>query len=82
MAGKNSSLKEKLDTLRVPVFVLWIVFSTVVYGVMCIMIRPISIKAARFVARLWNLHLLAIGGVRVNVSGAEKLDRSKRYDFI
>ncbi|HON10432.1 MAG TPA: lysophospholipid acyltransferase family protein [Chitinispirillaceae bacterium] len=82
MAGKNSGLKEKLDTLRVPVFILWIVFSTVLYGVICIMSRPFSIKAARFVARLWNLHLLAIGGVRVKVSGAEKLDRSKRYVFI
>lgn len=82
MDSKDSRLKEKLDILRVPVFLLWILFSTVVYSLMCIVFSIVYRKAARLIQKLWNLHLLAVGGVKVKVSGAEKLDRSKRYVFI
>lgn len=82
MDRKDSRLKEKFDILRAVAFLLWILFSTVVYCSLCIIFGFVYRKAARLIQRLWNLHLLAVGGVKVVVSGAEKLDKSKRYVFI
>lgn len=78
MAGKNSSLR----ILHAVFFVIWTILSTLVYGTSCIILSLLLPHVARKIGRLWNVHLLAIGGVKIKVRGAEKLDKNKRYVFI
>lgn len=81
MAGKNSSLSI-VGKLHAAFFVIWIILSAIVYGILCIILSLFLPNLARIVARLWSVHLLVMGGVKINVRGAEKLDRNKRYVFI
>jgi 1-acyl-sn-glycerol-3-phosphate acyltransferase len=41
-----------------------------------------SKKLARIIARIWNQHLMGVAGIKVVVTGKEKLDPKKRYVFI
>lgn len=70
------------NLLRAPVFLIWIVFSTVFYSVLCILFSFFATSLARFIGRLWTIHLLWIGGVKVVVNGKEKLKPDNRYVFI
>jgi 1-acyl-sn-glycerol-3-phosphate acyltransferase len=81
MAGKNSSLRLK-SKLHGAFFVTWTILSTLVYGTVCIILSLFLPHVARKIGRLWNVHLLAVGGVKIKVRGAEKLDKNKRYVFI
>lgn len=60
----------------------WVLFSTVTYGICCIILSAISRKTARSLGRAWNLHLLGFGGVKLEVRGADKLDMNARYVFV
>jgi 1-acyl-sn-glycerol-3-phosphate acyltransferase len=64
------------------VFFGWAVVSTVVYGVVCIVIGLLSRPAARAVGRAWCRHLLAVGGVRLSTLGLDKLEPAGKYVFI
>lgn len=81
MDRQDGSLK-KGSTVRGLIVIVWTVFSTVVYGILCIFVSLISRKTARVIARIWNLHLMSIAGVKIIVEGKEKLDKTKRYVFI
>jgi len=81
MDSKNSSLSIA-GKLHAILFVVWTIVSAIVYGTLCILISVFSSHLARKLGRLWNVHLLAIGGVKLKVRGAEKLDKNKRYVFI
>jgi len=63
-------------------FVTAVVAMTILYIPIVFLIVLISRKLARKFARVWNRHVLALGGVRVNVVGADKLDSGERYVFI
>ena len=82
MDRKNGGINLLIRRLRMMVFIVWGVLSTVTYGVVCIMISFISKDLARRIGRIWNIHLLEVGGVRVEVEGAEKLEKDQRYIFI
>jgi 1-acyl-sn-glycerol-3-phosphate acyltransferase len=71
--------------LYIPVWVLFLALSTIVIGPIAILILfvPRLDRGARFTYRylalLWARINLALSGVRVNVIGAEKVDRNKSY---
>jgi 1-acyl-sn-glycerol-3-phosphate acyltransferase len=69
-------------SLHTAVFVTTVVFITVFYCPVIFLTAIISRKFARKLARLWNRHVLAFGGVGVKVVGADKLDESERYVFM
>jgi 1-acyl-sn-glycerol-3-phosphate acyltransferase len=81
MAGKNSSLSF-VGKLHAIFFVCWIISSTIVYGFICICLSMFFPNVGRGIARLWNVHLLAMGGVKIKIRGSEKLDKNKRYVFV
>lgn len=70
------------DLIRIPIFLLWVIFSTVVYSSGCILFVLFAPSISRYIGRLWVVHLLWMGGVKIVVEGLEKLDISKRYVFI
>ncbi len=70
------------DLIRVPIFLLWVISSTIVYSIICILMCLVASSVSRYIGRLWTIHLLRMGGVKVVVDGLEKLDPSKRYVFI
>ena len=78
MDRKNSSLR----FFRAVLFLLWTAFSTILYGIGCIVLSGVSRKMARNLGRLWTQHLLRIGAVKVTVRGTEKINRETRYVFI
>ncbi|HLV32890.1 MAG TPA: lysophospholipid acyltransferase family protein [Chitinispirillaceae bacterium] len=82
MDCKNLYLNKIFNQMRISLFILWGLFSTVFYGIGCIVLSLFSRKIARSLGRLWNKHLLMAGGVKVVVKGVEKLDKNKRYVFI
>ncbi len=81
MDRKKRSLS-LIDLIRVPIFLLWVIFSTVVYSIICIFFNLFAPSVARYIGRLWTIHLLWMGGVKIEVNGLEKLDPAKRYVFI
>jgi 1-acyl-sn-glycerol-3-phosphate acyltransferase len=63
-------------------FFTWVVLSTVVYGIGVMLIGPVLRKSAWRIGNAWCRHLLAVGGVRIRMLGAGKLNREGRYVFI
>lgn len=70
------------STVRGTIVIVWTVASTIIYGMICIFVSLMSRKLARVIARLWNQHLMCVAGIKVVVTGKEKLDPKKRYVFI
>lgn len=64
-----------------PLLFLWFFISVVVYSAVCIVGGMVSRSFAQYIARAWCRHLLRVIGVRMNVTGAEKLSLEKRYVF-
>lgn len=79
MAVEKRSLNDALKNILV---IMWLVLSTGIYGMLCVFIGPFSKWARRFIGVIWNSHLLYFAGVKVLVTGVEKLDKEKRYVFI
>ena len=71
-----------VDLIRIPIFLLWVIFSTAVYSIVCILFVLFAPSISRYIGRLWVVHLLWMGGVKIEVDGLEKLDINKRYVFI
>lgn len=67
--------------LAFPFLMLWLLVSTVVYGIGCMAGGIFSRRIAQNIGRAWSRHLLYMLGVRVNVKGAEKLAAGKSYVF-
>ncbi len=59
-----------------------VLISTMCFGVVCLFSSIFSLKAARYIALIWNFNLLWIAGIKLKVSGLEKLQKNKRYVFI
>ncbi|NLD99960.1 MAG: 1-acyl-sn-glycerol-3-phosphate acyltransferase [Fibrobacter sp.] len=82
MDRQNSGMSAVFNLIKMLFFVFWVVFSTILYGLLVLTFGLLSRKFARFVARLWNQHLLWVGGVKISVDGLNKLGQNKRYVFI
>jgi 1-acyl-sn-glycerol-3-phosphate acyltransferase len=59
-----------------------ILISTICFGIVTLLVGIFSRKVARYVALTWNFNLLWIAGIKLNVTGLEKLQKNKRYVFI
>jgi len=79
MDGKNRGIIGMIKTVLI---VIWIIFSVIMYGFICLIIGPISKKISRYFEILWASQLLGAAGIKVKVNGLEKLDHEKRYVFI
>jgi 1-acyl-sn-glycerol-3-phosphate acyltransferase len=64
-----------------PFLFLWLLASTAAYGTACVAAGIFSRKFAQGIGRAWCRHLLCLIGVRVRVTGVEKLVRSACYAF-
>jgi 1-acyl-sn-glycerol-3-phosphate acyltransferase len=64
-----------------PLFFIWFLISGIVYSTVCIVGGMVSRRFAQYIARAWCRHLLHIIGVRMKVTGAEKLSLENRYVF-
>ncbi|MDR2591455.1 MAG: 1-acyl-sn-glycerol-3-phosphate acyltransferase [Chitinispirillales bacterium] len=82
METNNSVFTKIFRCLHIAVFVTVVVIITAVYCPVIFFTVLVSRKLARKFARIWNRHVLAIGGVSVKVVGADKLDKGERYVFI
>ena len=82
MDSKDNFMTRVFRTLHMAVFVALVVIMTVVYVSSAFVVVLFSRRLARKFARLWNRHVLGIGGVRVDVIGKEKLDARERYVFM
>jgi len=82
METKNSFFTRLFRTLHMAVFATVVVTMTVFYGPMIFFTVLVSRNLGRKLARLWNRHVLAIGGVSVKVVGADKLADGERYVFM
>jgi len=82
METKNNVFTRLFRSLHMTVFVVVVVAMTVVYGPIIFFAALISRNLGRKLARIWNRYVLAIGGVRVKVAGADKLADEERYVFM
>jgi len=82
MAGQNNGLARLGSAVRSAAAVLWAAISCIVLSLplfaVCIFSRP----AAQSIGRLWLRLSVAVCGLRLGVSGAERLDAGRRYIFI
>jgi 1-acyl-sn-glycerol-3-phosphate acyltransferase len=59
-----------------------ILISTICFGIATLLVGIFSRKIARCIAQTWNHNLLWIAGIKLKVTGLEKLQKNKRYVFI
>ncbi|MBN1603881.1 MAG: 1-acyl-sn-glycerol-3-phosphate acyltransferase [Chitinispirillaceae bacterium] len=81
MDRQNSGITGS-SKIRGLIAVVWTIFSTTIYGLICIVVSFFSRKTARLFVRFWNDQILGVAGIKVIVNGKEKLDKNKRYVFI
>jgi 1-acyl-sn-glycerol-3-phosphate acyltransferase len=79
MAGENSGIGATLHALMV---LLWVVVITMVFGTLCFFTAWLSRPFSRMLAMWWVRNLLFVAGVKIVVTGVEKLDPEKRYVFV
>jgi 1-acyl-sn-glycerol-3-phosphate acyltransferase len=79
---KKHPVKRFFMNTRYVLILVWVVLSTIVYGITCILVRIISENISRCIAVLWCRHLGWLSGVKIIHRGLEKLDRKKNYIFI
>lgn len=82
MVSKDSRVRGVGALVRMIVVLVWALISGALYSTTCLFVAALSPRFSRVIARLWSIHLLMVGGVKVVVHGAEKLDKDKRYVFI
>ncbi|GBU20537.1 1-acyl-sn-glycerol-3-phosphate acyltransferase [Fibrobacteres bacterium R8-0-B4] len=82
MKNNDGILTRIFRSLHTVAFVSVVVVITTLYCPVIFLTVLVSRKLARKIARIWNRHVLAAGGVSVKVIGADKLDEGERYVFI
>jgi 1-acyl-sn-glycerol-3-phosphate acyltransferase len=75
-------LKRVLNFLHIVFVLMWAGFSITVYGITTILVRIISERVSRFIAKLWCIHINFFSGVKTYISGLEKLAKNKNYIFV
>ncbi|MDG5814049.1 lysophospholipid acyltransferase family protein [Chitinispirillales bacterium ANBcel5] len=82
MDFKDCSIEGKSNLLHTFLFVTWCFVFTILYGLACIFLSVFNKNIARKLARLWNVQLLKIAGVKVHIIGKEKLSSDEHYVFV
>ena len=70
--------------IQTALIILWVVFSTIVFGTAAILAAPFS-RTGNFVhliARTWGHSILAASRIRVSIFGQENFDPSRSYIFM
>lgn len=65
--------------IRSVITYLWTGISMALYSIVCVGLLMVSKEKGYQVGVLWCRHLLACGGVSIEVDGLEKMDRNKNY---
>ncbi|MCD4812713.1 1-acyl-sn-glycerol-3-phosphate acyltransferase [bacterium] len=82
MSGKATRFKTPAIFIRAIIANCWSQFSIGLYSIPCIVVSLFSRNAAYAIGRLWSRHVLAVGGVRLEIRGKENLDPTKEYTFL
>jgi 1-acyl-sn-glycerol-3-phosphate acyltransferase len=82
MPKPKNNFQNFVITLRGMLTLLWVFISTGIYSPICIVLCLFSKKAGYAVGKLWSQQILAIGGVKVKVSGLENLNPYQKYAVI
>jgi 1-acyl-sn-glycerol-3-phosphate acyltransferase len=72
----------KFNPFHACITLVWAGVSTFVYGIIVIFSSLVSRRFARFIAKIWSVHLLKVAGIRMRVTGIERIDKSKKYVFV
>ena len=80
MKTKNSS--KFLRIVHAFFFILWIVVSAVVFATLVIVLRPLSRWISMGLMKRWMMLAIFFSGVRIELSGVEKIDRKRNYIFM
>jgi len=62
--------------------IVWMLFLTSLCSTLTLLLRPIHRDLSRWAGRMWGLLLVLGVGIRLRVTGAEKLDRRRTYIFM
>jgi 1-acyl-sn-glycerol-3-phosphate acyltransferase len=79
---KTNTLGKIFRFLHAFLLILWIIVSSVVFGSLVIILRPLSRKISMTLMKVWMLIAIFFSGVRVDISGTEKLDKKRNYIFM
>jgi len=82
MDSKDSFIIKFLQSAHMVFFSGMIIFLAVIYAFVAISISFFNSKIARKIARVWNLRVLQLGGIKLEVIGKEKLSSEERYVFM
>jgi 1-acyl-sn-glycerol-3-phosphate acyltransferase len=66
---------------RLLFLLVWVVMSASIYGACCAVTGMFSRKLSQIIGSAWNRHLLWLAGVKVIVSGGERLEPRACYVF-
>ncbi len=80
MKTKNSS--KFLRFVHAFFFILWIVVSSTVFATLVIVMRPFSRWISMGLMKAWMMLAIFFSGVRIDISGVEKIDRNRNYIFM
>ena len=61
---------------------IWIAISTLVYGILCLLSRIVSEKAALQFAKWWLLHISFFSGCKMKLHNLDKLNPGAHYIFL
>ncbi len=79
---KTNKLGRVFRFLHAFLLILWIIASCVVFGTLVIVLRPLSRKISMTLMKVWMMIAIFFSGVRIEISGTEKLDRNRNYIFM
>ena len=82
MAGQNSGIARRGSMARSVAVVLWAAISCIVLSIPVFIVCAFSRPAAHAIGRLWLRCIVAACGLRLSVSGAQRLDAERKYIFI
>ncbi|MBN2440411.1 MAG: 1-acyl-sn-glycerol-3-phosphate acyltransferase [Spirochaetales bacterium] len=71
-----------LYMLRTLLLFVWVIFSTLFYGFICLLFGTFVEKIAYGISILWSKHLAFFCGVKVISHGAENIDPKKNYLYV
>lgn len=70
--------------IRTAFIILWVVLSTIVFGIIAIIISFFSRTGnpVHIIARIWAKGILIVSGIKVNINGFSNIDPSRSYIYM
>lgn len=79
---KTNPFIKILKNIRSVFLLIWLVVSLLTLGILCVILRIFGEGVSRFFAKLWFRFVALVGGVKIQVTGLEKLDPQQHYILI